>query len=50
MVYLEHIVGGGDLRIDPAKIEAILKWPTPKSITEVRSFFGCSSILEEVYL
>lgn len=50
LVYLGHIVGGGALRINPAKIEAIMKWPTPKSITEVRSFFGCSSILEEVHL
>eukprot|EP00253_Pinus_taeda_P017387 PITA_17387 len=39
LVYLGHIVGGGTLRIDPAKIETIVNWPTPKSITEVRSFW-----------
>eukprot|EP00253_Pinus_taeda_P019290 PITA_19290 len=42
LVYLGQIVGGGALRIDPAKIEAIVKWPTPKSITEVRSFLGAT--------
>ncbi len=42
LAYLAHIVGGGALRIDPAKIEAIVKWPTPKSITEVRSFLGAA--------
>eukprot|EP00253_Pinus_taeda_P029627 PITA_29627 len=42
LVYLGHIVGGGALRINPSKIESIVKWPTPKSITEVRSFLGAA--------
>ena len=42
LVYLGHIVGGGALRIDPYKVEAIVNWPTPKSITEVRSFLGAT--------
>eukprot|EP00253_Pinus_taeda_P010660 PITA_10660 len=42
LVYLGHIVGGGTLRIDPAKIEAIVNFPTTKSITEVRSFLGAA--------
>jgi hypothetical protein len=33
-------VGGGKLKIDPSKIEVIVKWPEPKSVTEVRSFLG----------
>ena len=39
LVYLGHIVGGGALRIDPSKVEAIVNWPTPKSITKVIIFF-----------
>nr|GFD20931.1 putative reverse transcriptase domain-containing protein [Tanacetum cinerariifolium] len=26
--------------MDPAKVEAITKWPRPTSVTEVRSFLG----------
>ena len=37
-VYLGHIVGGGELKIDPSMVEVIMNWPTPKTITEVRSF------------
>jgi hypothetical protein len=28
------------LKIDPSKIDVIVKWPEPKSVTEVRSFLG----------
>ena len=40
LVYLGHIVGGGELRIDPSKVEAIVNWPTPKTVTKVRIFLG----------
>lgn len=33
LVYLGHIVGGGELKIDPSKVEAIVNWPKPNNIT-----------------
>ena len=35
-----HTVGGGELKIDPSKVAAIVSWPKPKSAIEVRSFLG----------
>ncbi len=40
--YLGHIVGGGELKIDPSKVVVIVNWPKPKSATEVRSFLGAT--------
>jgi hypothetical protein len=35
LVYLGHIVGGGQLKIDPSKIDVIVNWVKTKSVTEV---------------
>jgi hypothetical protein len=33
LVYLGHIVGGGELRIDPSKVKFILDWPKPNNVS-----------------
>jgi hypothetical protein len=40
LVYLGHILGGEQLKIDPSKIDLIVNWPEPKSATEIQSFLG----------
>jgi hypothetical protein len=40
LVYLGHIVGGGQVKIDPSKFEVIVNWPKTTSITEVRILLG----------
>ena len=30
------------MRIDPSKVEAIVNWPTPRTVTKVRSFLGAT--------
>ena len=38
LVYLGHNVGGGQLKIGPSKIDVIVNWSKPKSVTEIQSF------------
>jgi hypothetical protein len=45
LVYLGYVIGGGELKIDPTKMEAIIKWPVPTNVTEVRSFVGGTQYL-----
>ena len=40
LVYLGHVIGGGKLIVDPSKVDYIVNWPRPKTVTEVRSFLG----------
>jgi hypothetical protein len=42
LIYLWHIVGGGELKIDPSKVKVILEWPKPNNVTEVRIFLGAA--------
>ena len=38
--FIGHVVSEQGVAVDPAKIEAVMKWEPPKNVTEVRSFLG----------
>ncbi|GKC50035.1 putative reverse transcriptase domain-containing protein [Tanacetum coccineum] len=40
VAFLGHIVSADGITMDPAKVEAITKWPRQTIVTEVRSFLG----------
>ena len=40
VAFLGYVVTAQGIEVDPAKIEAIQSWPCPKTVTQVRSFFG----------
>lgn len=41
--FLGHIVGHGAIRMDSAKVRAIQDWPTPATVSELRSFLGLAN-------
>jgi hypothetical protein len=43
VVFLGYVVSTKGIEVDEEKVKAIKDWPTPKSITEVRSFHGLVS-------
>ena len=40
LIYLGHVVSKDGIQTHCKKVEAILKWPTPTKVMEVRSFLG----------
>jgi len=38
--YLGHILSKNELRTDPAKVAAILQWPLPSTVRQLRRFLG----------
>ncbi|TYK22952.1 reverse transcriptase [Cucumis melo var. makuwa] len=40
VVFLGHVVSAKGVSVDPQKVEVIVNWERPTSVTEVRSFLG----------
>ncbi|GBG83825.1 hypothetical protein CBR_g37625 [Chara braunii] len=43
VLYLGHILDGDDVKPEDSKIAAIRDWPTPRTLTELRSFLGLAN-------
>jgi hypothetical protein len=40
LLYLGHIISEQGVQVHQEKMKAILDWPMPKNLMEVRGFFG----------
>ena len=40
VLYLGHIIGVKGVQVHQEKIQAILDWPTPRTLTELKGFLG----------
>jgi hypothetical protein len=38
--YLGHVLSKEGVAVDPDKIRSIMEWPTPKDVSDIRSFMG----------
>ena len=47
MTFVGYLVSKIGIGMDPAKVFAILDWPTPKSFKEVHSFLGFAKIFRK---
>src|ERR1044072_6557019 len=38
--FLGHVISREGIAVDPSKVEAVMAWERPKTVTEIRSFLG----------
>ena len=38
--FLEHVISGEGIAVDPTKVDTVRKWEAPTSVREIRSFLG----------
>jgi len=38
--FLGHVISSSGITVDPSKVDVVLHWEAPKSVTEIRSFLG----------
>ncbi|TYJ98666.1 hypothetical protein E5676_scaffold507G00570 [Cucumis melo var. makuwa] len=51
VTFLGHVVSSEGVSVDPTKIEAVISWPRPSTVSEIRSFLGlaaCESSFQEL--
>ena len=40
VMFLGHVISKDGIFVDPKKVEAVVNWPIPTNVSEVRSFLG----------
>jgi hypothetical protein len=40
VMFLAHIISTKGIAVDPSKVQEVLDWKSPKSVTQIRSFIG----------
>ena len=48
VAFLGHVVFAGGISVEPEKIQAIIDWKAPTSVTEIRSFLGLAGYYRKV--
>jgi hypothetical protein len=38
--FLGHVISAEGIAVDPSKVQEVLEWKSPKSVTQIRSFLG----------
>jgi hypothetical protein len=40
VTFLGHVISNGGISVDPSKVQDVLSWKTPASVSDIRSFLG----------
>jgi hypothetical protein len=43
LAFLGHVIGADGIRMDPDKVQAIVDWPAPTTVTQLQSFLGLAN-------
>jgi hypothetical protein len=49
IVFLGHVASKEGTKPDPSKIDAMLRFPKPKTVTNIRSFLGLTDVTESLF-
>lgn len=47
LVFLRYVISSKGINMDPNKIEVIIRWPTPRLLHDIQSFYGIASFYRQ---
>ena len=47
-IFLRHVIFAQRISVNPSKVEVVLQWERPKTVTEIRSFVGLAGIIGDL--
>ena len=50
LLFLGHILSKNGVSVNPEKIKALLDWPAPTNVTEIRQFVGLANVFRKFVL
>jgi hypothetical protein len=49
VVFLGHIISKGGISVDPSKVQDVLSWNAPMSVSDNRSFLGLAGYYQRIF-
>jgi hypothetical protein len=49
VAFLGHVISKGGISVDPSKVQDVLSWNAPTSVSDIQSFFGLAGYYRRIF-
>jgi hypothetical protein len=49
LAFLGHVISKGGISVDPSKVQVVLSWNAPTSVSDIRSFLGLAGYYRRIF-
>jgi hypothetical protein len=49
VAFLGHIISRGGISVDPSKVQDVLSWNAPTSVSDIQSFLGLAGYCRRIF-
>jgi hypothetical protein len=49
VAFLGHVISKGGISVDPSKVQDVLSWKAPMSVSDIQSFLGLAGYYRRIF-